>query len=77
MSTPVDFDLDGLYIILSDLDGNNRFHWGLYLETSFKSGEIFHLTALDISNDWIYETRTTPQHARIRQTPCRNQSRRD
>lgn len=60
MSTPLNFDLDGLYIIMSDLGGNSRFHWTLYLETAFQSGEIFHLTTPDNSNEWVYENKPTP-----------------
>ncbi|KAK2762048.1 hypothetical protein FQN54_001054 [Arachnomyces sp. PD_36] len=59
MSTSLNFDPNGLYIVLSDIGAIDRFHWGLYLATSEDIGVIFHLTNPPNSSEWIYETRTT------------------
>ena len=49
------FETNGLYLLLSERGDAYTFHWGLYLAKSTTDGEIFHLINLQNSAAWKYE----------------------
>lgn len=49
------FETNGLYLLLSERGDAYTFHWGLYLAKSRNDGEIFHLINLENSTTWKYE----------------------
>ena len=53
------FDSNSLYILLSDLGDDYRFHWGLYLAKSPESGIISHLTNPENTTTWTYEAKSS------------------
>ncbi|KAJ9195563.1 hypothetical protein DTO271D3_3256 [Paecilomyces variotii] len=54
---PLEFDVDGLYILVRDLGDTYRFHWGLYLATKPCTGDLFHAVNTVNKNSWAYEVR--------------------
>lgn len=55
---PVSFDPNGLYILVSDIGAEAQFHWGLYLATSAKAGQIFHMVNnKDTGYKWQYQAK--------------------
>lgn len=58
MSTQFTFEVNGLYIFLSDRgDKNYTIHWGLYLHQSTTSRYIYHLINEPNSTSWRFESR--------------------
>ncbi|CAG8023499.1 unnamed protein product [Penicillium olsonii] len=58
MSTHSDFEIDGLYVLLSDRgDKSFTFHWGLYLHQSIDSGYIYDLLSDAGSTNWRFDPR--------------------
>ncbi|KAL1961656.1 hypothetical protein VTN77DRAFT_1371 [Rasamsonia byssochlamydoides] len=62
-TTALKFEPNNLYILLSDLGYDYRFHWQLFLATSSSSGAIFYLvnrqdsnTSTTTTKTWVYET---------------------
>lgn len=56
MSTSLNFDVNGLYILLSDRGDNSyTFHWGLYLHQTPDSGYIYHLVNDSGATGWYFE----------------------
>ncbi|KAK2765370.1 hypothetical protein FQN54_008216 [Arachnomyces sp. PD_36] len=53
----LEFDINGLYVLLFDLGDGYRFHWQLFFAKSLDSGTVFHLTNPDTNpKAWVYET---------------------
>lgn len=54
-----DFETNGLYLLLSDRGDVYTFHWALFLATTRKAGEMFHLVNADSNADsattWRFE----------------------
>lgn len=57
--TSLNFEINGLYLLLSDRGDTYTFHWGLYLAKSSSDGVIFHLINPVNSTAWIYEAKST------------------
>ncbi|KAJ5157345.1 uncharacterized protein N7482_008445 [Penicillium canariense] len=58
MSTQFTFEINGLYILLSDSgDKSYTFHWGLYLHQSTTSGYLYHLINEPNSTSWRFDPR--------------------
>ncbi|KAJ5359608.1 uncharacterized protein N7496_012021 [Penicillium cataractarum] len=58
MSTPCNFEVNGLYILLTDRGENSfAFHWGFYLHQSGISGCIYHLINDDGPASWRFDSR--------------------
>ncbi|KAF7122518.1 hypothetical protein CNMCM5793_000543 [Aspergillus hiratsukae] len=58
MSSQITFDVNGLYILLSDRgDKSYTFHWGFYLHQAEKSGYLYHLVNESDSTSWRFEAR--------------------
>ncbi|KAF7163166.1 hypothetical protein CNMCM5623_008236 [Aspergillus felis] len=56
MSTKITFDVNGLYILLSDRgDKGYTFHWGLYLHQAEDSGYLYHLINETDSSSWRFD----------------------
>lgn len=54
----IDFDVNGLYIVLSNMDQAYLFHWGLFLAKTSKAGTNFHITnGLTTRYKWKYESK--------------------
>lgn len=51
----LEFETNGLYLLLSQRGDTYTFHWGLYLAKTPKEGEIFHLINPKNSAAWRYE----------------------
>lgn len=59
-SEPLQFDIDGLYIILTDLGYETLYHWGLYLAQSPSHGLIFHMiNGPRTGGEWEYQSKTS------------------
>ncbi|PSS12784.1 hypothetical protein M430DRAFT_29373 [Amorphotheca resinae ATCC 22711] len=55
-SNLISFDVNGLYILLSDIGAESQFHWGLYLATASKEGIIFHVVnGPQTGYNWEYQ----------------------
>jgi hypothetical protein len=50
---------NGLYILLSELDVEYKWHWGLYLSNYPHNGYVYHITNDNPAGKWIYETKTS------------------
>jgi hypothetical protein len=56
MSTEITFDVNGLYILLSDCGENSyTFHWALYLHQAENSGYLYHLVDESDSTSWRFD----------------------
>ncbi|KAL4783790.1 hypothetical protein BJX76DRAFT_357692 [Aspergillus varians] len=56
-SDPIQFDVNGLYILLSDLGAERQFHWGIYLALSAEHGRVYHLiNNIATDGNWEYDT---------------------
>ncbi|PKX98925.1 uncharacterized protein P174DRAFT_437361 [Aspergillus novofumigatus IBT 16806] len=57
MSTEITFDVNGLYILLSDRGENSyTFHWALYLHQAENSGYLYHLiNESDSTSSWRFD----------------------
>jgi hypothetical protein len=56
MSTQITFDINGLYILLSDRgDKTYTFHWCLYLHQTIDSGSLYHLINESDSTSWRFD----------------------
>ncbi|RDW84101.1 uncharacterized protein DSM5745_04427 [Aspergillus mulundensis] len=54
----IDFDINGLYILLSDIGAEWQFHWGFYLATKPGEGRVYHLVNnIETNHKWEYRTR--------------------
>lgn len=59
-SARFDFEVNGLYILLSDRgDKSWTFHWEFYLQKTTKGGTIFNLVNGANSSIWNFETKAT------------------
>ncbi|OBT85247.1 hypothetical protein VE02_05179 [Pseudogymnoascus sp. 03VT05] len=57
-SDPIVFDVNGLYIILSDIGNERQFYWGFYLATEPNSGIIYHVVnGPQTGYHWKYQTK--------------------
>jgi hypothetical protein len=57
-SSPMTFDANGLYILLTDIGSEIQFHWAFYLATSSSSGVIFQLiNTVETGDTWQYQTK--------------------
>lgn len=52
------FEINGLYLLLSDRGDTFTFHWGLYLAKSPADGDVFHIINADTPNTWKSDFRT-------------------
>ncbi|KAL1873745.1 hypothetical protein Plec18167_006263 [Paecilomyces lecythidis] len=59
-SGDINLDPNGLYILLSDIGAEFRFHWGLYLAKESAYGTIFHvINGPHTGNKWEYQTKSS------------------
>lgn len=49
------FDENGLHILLSDIGCDRAFHWSFYLATAGSSGYVIHMTFNEEKNTWVFE----------------------
>ncbi|KAL2833846.1 hypothetical protein BDW59DRAFT_64592 [Aspergillus cavernicola] len=55
---PISFDINGLYILLSDLGSERQFHWAFYLAKDLNSGPMYHVVNnADTQHQWQYISR--------------------
>ncbi|OOF94898.1 hypothetical protein ASPCADRAFT_208553 [Aspergillus carbonarius ITEM 5010] len=55
------FETNGLYLLLSDRGAESTFHWGLYLAKSPTFGDIFNIVNSPNPKVWTYEPKSN-QH---------------
>ncbi|KAL4914891.1 hypothetical protein BDW62DRAFT_189507 [Aspergillus aurantiobrunneus] len=51
----VRFDLNSLYLVLTDRGSASSFHWSFYLRTAATSGEMLHLVNRSGMTEWEFE----------------------
>lgn len=67
-SEPLQFEPNGLYLVLCDRNDDYTFHWGFYLASTAQSGVIHHLINQQPSGAWAYEaisSENTPYSERL------------
>lgn len=58
--TPISFDINGLYILVSDLGSDIQFHWALYLVQSRGRGIMFYvINSIETGSQWQYQTKAS------------------
>ncbi|PYI09857.1 hypothetical protein BO78DRAFT_23965 [Aspergillus sclerotiicarbonarius CBS 121057] len=57
------FETNGLYLLLSDRGAESTFHWGLYLAKSPASGDIFDIVNSPNPRVWAYQPKSNQQVA--------------
>ncbi|KAK1144126.1 hypothetical protein N8T08_005788 [Aspergillus melleus] len=57
-NSPITFDTNGLYILVSNIGAVRQFHWGLYLATTPNDGRVSHMVNnIETGYKWRYRTR--------------------
>jgi hypothetical protein len=52
-SAPIEFDVNGLYVLVSETGEVKYFHWGFYLALSKAHGRVYHMVNnIDTNHQW-------------------------
>ncbi|KAL3496132.1 hypothetical protein BJX62DRAFT_232639 [Aspergillus germanicus] len=55
---PIDFDVNGLYVLVSEIGEVHQFHWGFYLALSKQHGRVYHMVNnVDTNHMWQYKSK--------------------
>ncbi|KAE8151742.1 hypothetical protein BDV25DRAFT_138563 [Aspergillus avenaceus] len=55
----IQFDPNGLYILISDIGSDIQFHWALYLAATSHHGMMFHMIwSIETGHKWQYQVKS-------------------